>query len=305
MTRGPVEPVIRVEDLWRVHGDRAALRGLSFEVVRGTVTALVGRNGAGKTTALRILLGLDAASRGRGVVLGRDCRDLGPAERARMGHVAEGHPLPGWMAATECERFDAATHPRWNRALFAAVLQHFDIDPTRRVHDLSRGQRAGLSLALALAPEPELLVLDDPCLGLDPIARHALLESLVHVVERGDRTVLMSSQVIGDLERLADRLVILERGRLRAACAVDTFRSRVRRFACPPEIAREAAALPGFLRLERRDDECLVTVVLDDGAPPPEQAREEVPMTLEEALVAYLGDRGERPSLTDHVRSAA
>jgi len=295
------EPVVRLEGLCRYYGSHAALRSLSFEVEAGTVTALVGRNGAGKTTALRLLLGLETPTRGSASVFGRNSRELRPDDRARIGYVAEGHPLPGWMTVTACERFDASFHSGWNARLFAAVLEHFGLRVGQRVSELSRGQRAGLSLALALAPDPELLVLDDPCLGLDPIARHAFLESMVHVVEKGGRTILLSSHLVSDVERLADRLVVIDEGRLRASCPTETLQRRVRRFVLTDEETETVKDEPGFLCLERRDGRSLVSLVVSEGEPGPAGAREGDPLSLEQALQAYLGERGERRSFFDSV----
>jgi ABC-2 type transport system ATP-binding protein len=167
--------------------------------------------------------------------------------------------------------------------------------------NLSRGQRAGLCLALTLAPEPELLILDDPSLGLDPVARHSLLESMIYVTRREDRTILFSSHLLSDVERVADEIAIMDHGVLRAHCSVEDFRDRVRQLLlkfkdAPPPVGH----LPGLLHSFRTDNSLLMSLVNIDAdteaalnALQPE-SMEEVPLTLEEAFVAYVRERGEK-----------
>ena len=261
--------------------------------------AFLGRNGSGKTTTIRMLLGLLEPSRGSARVLGHDSRALPPAVRARVGYMSESHALYRWMRVREAGEFQRRFFPRWNDAIFRAVTDHFRLDPRAKAGDLSRGERAGLSLALTLAPEPELLVLDDPALGLDPVARRSLLESMVYVTRRADRTILFSSHLLSDVERVADYVGVLDRSVLRAQCPLETFRGRVRQFVLrfagkPPE----PPAIRGLLHARRAVNELRVTVanagdetiqVLHSvGA----LSVEEAPIGFEEALTGYLGDRG-------------
>jgi ABC-2 type transport system ATP-binding protein len=263
------------------------------------VYAFLGRNGSGKTTTIRMLLGLLEPTRGSALVLGHDCRDLPPDVRARVGYMSESHALYRWMRVRECGEFQRRFYPRWNDAVFRAVVDHFRLDPAAKAGDLSRGERAGLSLALTLAPEPELLILDDPALGLDPVARRSLLESMVYVTRRADRTILFSSHLLSDVERVADYVGVLDRSVLRAQCSLETFRSRVKQFVLrypgkPPELPH----VPGLLHARRSVNELRVTVANADadtervlrslGA----QSVEEVPIGFEDALIGYLGDRG-------------
>ena len=177
---GRRDRVIEARGLTRYFGRRCAVDSLSFRVPRGSVFAFIGRNGAGKTTTIRMILGLLEPTRGSSLVLGHDSADLPPAVRARIGYMAEGHPVYGWMRVGEYGRFQHGFYPHWNQDVFAAVIDHFAIDPRTKAGHLSHGQRAGLHLAMTLAIEPELLMLDDPATGLDPAARRSLLEAMVY-----------------------------------------------------------------------------------------------------------------------------
>ena len=227
---------------------------LDLQIPRGVVFGLLGRNGAGKTTTLRMLLGLVEPTRGGATILDQDCRKLTPETRARIGYLPEGHHVYGWMTVKECGRFQSAFYHKWNEDLFFAVVKHFRLDEKTAAGGLSRGQRAGLCLALTLAPEPELLVLDDPALGLDPVARRSLLESMIYVTRGGGRSILFSSHLLSDVERVADRIAVMDRGVLKAECTVDEFRSRVRQFVLkfpgePPPLPD----LPGLLHSFRTE----------------------------------------------------
>jgi len=295
------QPVIRTRGLTRYFGPKPAVLELNLEVPRGGVFAFLGRNGSGKTTTIRMLLGLLRPTRGEGEVLGFNTLALPPEARARIGYLTEDHQLYGWMTVRECGQFQARSYPRWNESILRGVLAHFDLNPEAQVKDLSRGERAGLCLGLTLAPEPELLILDDPALGLDPVARRTLIESMVYLTRRSDRTVFFSSHQLADVERVADYIAVLERGVLRACCPLETFRTSVQqvrlRFAgAPPKLP----AIPGLLRASRGEGEVRVACMHYNGAT--EQVLrslapidlELMPISLEDAFLAYLGERGEK-----------
>ena len=295
------DAVIETHGLARYFGRKCAVDMLDLSVPRGCVFGFVGRNGSGKTTTIRMLLGLLEPTRGSARVLGYDSRRLPPAARAGIGYLAEGHHVYGWMRVRECGQFQARYYSRWNGKLFQAVLEYFGLDPNARARTLSKGERAGLCLALTLAPEPELLILDDPALGLDPVARRALLEAMIYVTRRSDRTIFFSSHLLGDVERVADRIAILDRGQLRACCALETFRNRVQRVVlhftgAPPKLP----AIPGLLHSLRTEGELALTIANYNGETEELMGQlgaaqvEPVPIDLEEAFVSYLGQRGER-----------
>jgi ABC-2 type transport system ATP-binding protein len=295
------DTVIQTRGLTKYFGAKPAVYDLNLSVPRGCVFAFLGRNGSGKTTTIRMLMGLLAPTRGTGTVLGRDIRALTPETRARIGYLTEEHPLYGWMKVRECGEFQSRFYPRWNNQVYRGVVGHFGLKPEARARDLSRGERAGLCLALTLAPEPELLVLDDPGLGLDPVARRALVESMIFLTRKSDRTIFFSSHQLSDVERVADYLAVFDRSVLRACCPVERFRERVRqvrlRFAGPPP---SMPNLPGLLQTVRLENELRVTLVAHNGEA--EQAlrglnpreMETMPLSLEDAFISYLGERGEK-----------
>ena len=206
-----------VEDLHHGFGRRTVLDGVSLAVPAGSVFALLGRNGEGKTTLVRCLLGQLQPRSGRISVLGRDPWRRRAELMAEVGMVPEAPELPPARRVREVVRFCAALEPRWDGAAASARLERFGIAPGRRIAELSRGQKAQLQLAIALAGRPQLLVLDDPTLGLDALARRELHEELVgELAERGT-TVFLTSHDLDGVERLAERVAILDDGRIVAA----------------------------------------------------------------------------------------
>jgi len=301
------EYVIETEGLTRCFGEKTVVRDLNLRVSEGEVFALLGRNGSGKTTTIRMLLGLLSPTRGRALVLGSDSLDLPPGVRARIGYLAERLRLYDWMRIRQIERFQAATFPKWNREIFHTVGRHFSLKESAGVGTLSRGERLGLCLALTLAAEPELLILDDPAQGLDPVAHRALLEAIVYVTGEEKKTVFLSSHSPADVERVADRIGILDGGVLRAVSPADTFRERVGRwilkFQDPPP---QAPDVPGTVKVEFRPENELVVTVADPGPEteallarlgPVELRR--ITLTLEEVIVSYLGGEPLGTSLID------
>ena len=211
----------------RRFGSQLALDNVTLDVSRGGVHAVIGRNGAGKSTLYRVLLGFLANNGGTSRVLGHDSAALPPAVRGRIGYVHESHPLPGWMAVGALAAMQRRLHPRWSEPTFREVAGLFRLPAERRVAQLSRGERAGLALALAVAPAPELLLLDEPTLGLDVVASRAFLESLLFAGERELGTIVYSSHRLAEVERLADRLIVLDRGAVVAVAAPDELRARI------------------------------------------------------------------------------
>jgi ABC-2 type transport system ATP-binding protein len=258
-------PVIETLALTRRYGDKLALDGLDLTIPRGRIHALVGANGAGKSTLFRILLGFLPPSAGSAAILGFDCGRLTPEARRRIGFVNEEHTLPPWMTVRALVRMQRRHYRDFDDALFAHVRAHYDVRDGQRIGELSRGERAGLNLALALAQGPELLILDEPTLGLDVVAKRAFLESLLQN-HAGDRcTVLYCSHQMEEIERVADNLILLERGRLLAMAAPDDLVARVTHWVAEfPFRTLEAEALPGLLEA-RRIEGLEHLLVLDQG----------------------------------------
>lgn len=252
--------------LTRLHGRKRALDGLDLALPRGGIHAVVGANGAGKSTLFRLLLGFQQADAGDCFVLGRRAAALTPQDRGRIGFVNEEHSLPGWARVDTVLAVQRGLYRhRWNAPAFEAVIGSFDLAGRQRVAELSRGERAGLNLALALGQSPELLILDEPTLGLDVVARRRLLDALIAAVDDERRTIIYCSHQIDEVERLADTLLILERGRLASFSAPDAFCERMGHWVADVPFAGPSdGEVPGLLQ-HRRIDGVHHYVVIDQG----------------------------------------
>jgi ABC-2 type transport system ATP-binding protein len=189
--------------------------------------ALLGDNGAGKTTALRILLGLIRADEGHAEVLGLESATQGEEIRRRVGYVPERPTLYLWMTVAEIGWFAAGFYPSGYLSKYQDLVRGFQLPLDRKLKALSKGMLAKVSLALAMAHEPELLVLDEPTSGLDPLVRREVLESMVDVAAAG-RTVVLSSHQLGEVERVADAVAVLKQGKLVLYEMLDVLKSRIR-----------------------------------------------------------------------------
>lgn len=237
-----MDDAIRTYQLTKYYGRRKVVDGLNLRVPRGSVYGLLGRNGAGKSTTLKMITGMVQPDFGRVELLGADAAELPPTTRARIAYLAEGHPLYAWMTVRQAVAFMLAFYPEADRSVVEQILDHFDLAPKARISRLSRGQRAQVSLALAVAPDPELLILDDPTLGLDPNVRRDFLESMIQIIQRRGRTILFSSHILGDVERVADRVGVMIDGVLRVDCPADHFKKSVRKVVV--EFGRQPPPLP-------------------------------------------------------------
>jgi len=223
--------VLQTSGLTKYFRNKCAVDHLDFKIPRGCVCGFLGRNGAGKTTAIRMLMGLLKPTEGISSILGCDSQDLTPQIRQRIGYVTEGHRLYKWMKITELEKFQKAFFPKqWDDKLFNDMIDYFELSKKQKIKELSNGQRAQVSLAITLAPNPELLIMDDPTLGLDVAIRREFLEGVIHLITRQGRTILFSSHILADVERVADRIVVIDKGKLKADCTLERFRSAIRKF---------------------------------------------------------------------------
>lgn len=217
------------DDVWRAFGGRHVLCGLSFQVREGEVFALLGRNGAGKSTALAILLGFLEPDHGATSIVGVPSARLDGPLRDEIGYVAEGHPLYGWMSVGRAIEFEGGTRTRFDRKYVDDALRRLALRRDARISQLSRGQRAQLSLVFAMACDPKVLVLDDPAMGLDVVMRREFLEAMIELVSREGRSVLFSSHILSDVERIADRIGILDGGALTVDAPLEELRERVQK----------------------------------------------------------------------------
>jgi ABC-2 type transport system ATP-binding protein len=241
---------IETHQLRRRYGRADALHGLDLEVPRGS---LIGPNGAGKTTTIKVLMNLLEPTSGNALVLGVDSRRLSPAEREHIGYVSENQKLPEWMTVDQLMRFCRPFYPKWDRGLEAKLMRQFELPPDRKIRHLSRGMMMKAALLSSLPYRPRLLVLDEPFSGLDPLVRDEFVKGVLEVSQQDDWTIFISSHDINEVEQLADRVGLIDAGRLRTAETVEAMLARFRRIEVTlPEGTDADGALPGsWLEVER------------------------------------------------------
>ena len=222
------ESVIQIESLSRRFGQKSALDDVTLRLPRGKVYGLVGANGAGKTTIIRHVLGLLRAERGSVRVFGMDPVAEPVAVLSRIGYLSEENDLPAWMRVGELIRYTRAFFPAWDDAYAEELRRAFSLDPAARIRDLSKGQKARTGLVAALAHRPELLVLDEPSSGLDPIVRRDILGAVLRTTALEGRTVLFSSHLLDEVEAVADHVIMISDGRILLSAPMEEIRERHR-----------------------------------------------------------------------------
>jgi ABC-2 type transport system ATP-binding protein len=248
--------VIDVRAVTRRFGSKRALDDVTLAVPRGVVFGLVGANGAGKTTLIRHVLGLLRAQVGSVRVFGRDPVLDPVGVLSRIGYLAEENDLPGWMRVDELIRYTQAFYPSWDKHYAEQLRESFGLDPAAKVKNLSKGQRARAGLLVSLAYRPELLVLDEPSSGLDPIVRRDILGAIVRTIADEGRTVLFSSHLLEEVERVSDCVAMLDRGRVVFAGELDHIKDRHHRLTLRFDGIRESPPdLNGVLRWEAHGDD--------------------------------------------------
>lgn len=208
------DPLIRIESLSRRFRATRALDDVSLEVPAGCVFGLVGENGAGKSTLLKHVLGLLKPDHGTVSVFGLDPVVDPVAVLGRIGYLSEDRDLPDWMKVEQVMSFQSSFFPKWDHRYAGELLEMFEVSPQQKIKTLSRGQRARVGLLLAVAHRPDLLVLDEPSSGLDPLVRRDILAAIVRTVADEGRTVLFSSHLLDEVQRVSDRVAMLSSGRL-------------------------------------------------------------------------------------------
>lgn len=217
-------PVIRVSHLSKEFGGAQALRNVDLEIPRGSIVGFVGANGAGKSTLMRIMTGLYIPTHGSCMTLGQHAEKIRGEQLRRIGYVHQEGKLIGWMYVRQLIRFVAGHYPEtWNHKLADEFVKRFDIPLNARISTMSPGKRQQLAILLAIGFEPELLILDEPAAGLDPLARYEFLQLLLDLVQSPDRTILISSHILADIEQVIDRVVIFKDGEIIRDCAFDAL----------------------------------------------------------------------------------
>ena len=264
------EPIIDIRGLQKAYGrhrPKSVLKGVDLAVQPGTVMGLVGTNGEGKSTLIKCLLGLLRPTGGQTRVFGENPWDLSPATKARIGYVPQEPALLPWMTVRQQLAYTAAFFPSWDANFAAELVSQWGLPWDERVGPLSLGQKQKVSLVLALAHRPQLLILDEPVASLDPVARRKFLESLMQATEDGERTILFSTHITSDLERVASHVAILKDGRIAVCEELDQLKDRVKRLRISAgEDLPRSFAIGGALRTEVQGRSALVALSsVDDG----------------------------------------
>ena len=284
--------VIKIENLVKYFDGRCVLDGIDLNIPRGCIYGLLGRNGIGKTTIIRILLGLDFPTRGQTFLLGHNSQNLLSNIRGKIGCVSEGHNLIQNYKVSRLIKLCKDISLRWNEEFFSHLINTFRLPLDRKVKELSMGMRAQLNLALAMAIEPELLILDDPTLGLDTVARRQFLELAIELIQQQERTILFSSHILSDVERVADRVGILVAGKLVVDCTQEELKNHVKKLRVIfPLTVPENLYMTEIINQKISGREMILTVanwnrekqaILETFLP---SSCTEIPMTLEDIFI--------------------
>lgn len=274
----PAAPVLQVRGLVKAFDKREVLRGVDWTVPAGRVIGLLGRNGAGKTTLLRCLLGLSPIDGGEVQLLGAPMIEPGGERMHRIGFVPQTFDLFPWMKVRAYLDFTAAFYARWDHALAARLLESWELDPKQKIGQLSQGQRQKLAIVRAIAPQPDLLVLDEPVASLDPQARRAFMTELLELMRHPGKTVIFSTHITADLERAGADIALLRDGRIQFTRPLAELRERfVRAVLTRAEGWPQTPTVAGLLKahasgaelqmlLEDADSSALRALAEDSGA---------------------------------------
>ena len=277
--------VIETRGLGRQYRRTWALRDCTLAIPEGRVVGLVGPNGAGKTTLLRLAAGLLAPTCGTISVLGEEPA-AGPAQLARVGFVAQDTPVYARMPVSDHLRLGAWLNPAWDDEMARRRIGQLGLDQRQRAGSLSGGERAQLTLTLALAKRPELLILDEPVASLDPLARREFLRGLMEAVAEDGTSVVLSSHLVADLERVCDYLVVLVASRVRVAGEVSTLLASHHRLSGP---RRDPGALPaGVEVIEESHTDKQSTLLARTGEPIHDPSWTITPVSMEDLVLAYM-----------------
>lgn len=224
MFSGP--PIVEIQNVSRKFGRKKALNNVTMQIPRGVVMGLVGLNGAGKTTLLRHVLGLYRAQTGSISVFGKDPSRSPESVLSRIGYLTEEDSLPSWMKVWQILQFSKSFYENWDDDYAQELLEAFKLDPGKSISKMSKGQRARVGLTISLAHRPELLVLDEPSSGLDPVVRNDILAAIIRTIADSGHTVLFSSHLLDEVQRISDMVAVMRGGNLVECGPLESLRTR-------------------------------------------------------------------------------
>jgi ABC-2 type transport system ATP-binding protein len=220
--------IVEISNLSKSYGDELVLNSLSLTIEEGCSYGLLGRNGAGKTTLLKSMIGLSRVDSGKLRILGADPLDISPIIKEKIAYVSQEQIQPQWMKVKDLVRFHERIYERWDSQTVSRLLEKFNIDTSKQIGTLSGGVKQIVALILALGQDPRLLVLDEPAAGLDPVSKQELLDTLLELLVDDDRTLIFSSHMLSDIEKIANRVGILKQGKIFLDQELDDLKASVR-----------------------------------------------------------------------------
>jgi len=258
--------VIETRGLTRYFAAKRAVRGLDLDVPQGCILGLLGENGSGKTTTINLLMGALVPNEGTARVFGVDPLQMPPATRARIGYLADEAALPGWMKLREATRLHASYFEQWDTQARRRLMKEYDLDADQPYGALSKGQKRRFMLTLIVSQRPDLLILDEPAGGLDVAVRRQFLDLLIALANEREITILLSSHILSDVERVVDHVAFIKAGGLVLQAPLEDLRARVKRL-CLPASTDEATLSKRFNLLSTRRAGDALLAVVDDFEP--------------------------------------
>ena len=254
--------IVQMRNVSKRFGKIQALDKLDLDIKRGEIIGLLGANGAGKSTLLRCIIGLYLADEGECVTFETDAAKLTPKELGRVGYVHQEGELLEWMTTKQLIHYVSAYYKNWNHELEDKYIADFDISLKARVGSLSPGQRQKLAILLAIGFEPELLILDEPASALDPIARGRFLDLLLQIIQDENRTIIISSHILSDVEKVIDHTLIMREGSILRDCSFDSLREEFIKITLTSLNSKLPAelGLQNVIDCEREDSQAVLTV---------------------------------------------
>ena len=240
-------PIVEVKKLTKYFNGKAALHSVDLEISSGRIIGLLGPNGSGKSTLIRHLIGLYLPDNGVCTTFGCDAEELSRKELSRIGYVHQEGELLDWMAVNQLIQYVSAYHPNWNRELEDRYVNDYEIDLHGKVGALSPGQRQKLSILLAIGHEPDFLILDEPASALDPMARAQFLDLLIKIIQQEQKTILISSHILSDVEKVIDHVIIMKDGHIIEDKGFDDLRDQYLRI----RLTSLGTSLPEEMPFER------------------------------------------------------
>jgi len=294
----PATPVIELEDVCKSYGSLDVLTGLTLQVKKGEVYGFLGRNGAGKSTAIRMIMGITKISSGRIALFGETTESGMVKTRQRIGYVAQEQNFYPWMTPTNLSRFVKGFYPRWDQNRYHELTELFELPAKRKIGNFSGGMKAKLALTVALATRPECLILDEPTAGMDPVARREFLDLVSEEARRVDTTIFFSTHLIDDIEAIADRIGIVESGKTVYEGGLQPLSESIATYSIDETLYRPGSVPGSFvdgssrvLQSHTRHGRQLLVMQFRHGAPKSpilEYGWREDPMTLEDVFIAVV-----------------